>query len=388
MRQLATIRKIAKLEPIKGADKIEVATIDGWKVVVGKGEFKEGDKCIYCEIDSFLPIDPDFEFLRKSSYKQFPDGTEGFRLKTIKLRGQISQGLALTMQSLEGRGYADARNWAIGSDVTEELGIKLYEKPIPFNLAGAVKGTFPREIVPKTDEERVQNIPLDVLTKPRVYYVTEKLDGTSFTAYSYNEHFGVCSRNFELKEDDKNLYWRVAWQYKLPERLPGMNLAVQGEICGPTIQGNPYRLSAPSLYVFGVYDTARGKYLPFEDVELLCRVWGIPRAPFVAIDTFEIQGGYAQRLGSFSSYDEVLVMADGNTLVNFENVPREGLVFKSYSPEYFSFKVISNKYLLHQEENKYEDSLPVTEELGLWQRLKKQMTELYSKIQRAGGRST
>ena len=96
MRKLATIQKIKEILPIEGADAIELAIVNGWKVVVGKNvEHKEGDYVIYCEIDSFLPIKEEFEFLRKSSYKKMADGTEGFRLRTIKLRGQVSQGLII-----------------------------------------------------------------------------------------------------------------------------------------------------------------------------------------------------------------------------------------------------------------------------------------------------
>ena len=153
-RKLASVRKISDLSPIEGADKIEVATIDGWKVVVAKDVgHKVGDLVIYCEIDSFLPIKPEFEFLRKSSYKKMVDGREGFRLKTIKLRGQVSQGLILPLSLIE---YTNV-NFEIGMDVTLMLGINKYDPPIPAELAGKVKGLFP-SFIPKTDEERVQNL--------------------------------------------------------------------------------------------------------------------------------------------------------------------------------------------------------------------------------------
>lgn len=101
-RKLASVRKISDLSPIEGADKIELATVGGWKVVVAKDVgHKVGDMVIYCEIDSFLPIKPEFEFLRKSSYKKMVDGREGFRLRTSKLKGQISNGLILPLSILE-----------------------------------------------------------------------------------------------------------------------------------------------------------------------------------------------------------------------------------------------------------------------------------------------
>ena len=177
-RKLASIRKVSSIQPIEGADAIEIAVVDGWKVVTKKGEYVPGSLCIYCEIDSFLPIKEEFEFLRKSSYKKMGD-QEGFRLRTIKLRGQVSQGLLLPLTTFQSFGYRLSpnllnENYAIepdrvvispsdmielseGSDVTEVLGIVKYEPPIPAELSGKVKGNFP-SFLRKTDEERVQNL--------------------------------------------------------------------------------------------------------------------------------------------------------------------------------------------------------------------------------------
>lgn len=147
-RKLASIRKITDIQPIPDADAIEVVVVGGWKVVTKKGEFSVGDLCVYCEIDSFLPILPQYEFLRKSSYKKLSTGEEGFRLRTIKLRGQVSQGLVLPISVLPG-----GRELFEGMDVTEVLSITKYEPPIPASLAGKVKGLFP-SFLHKTDEER------------------------------------------------------------------------------------------------------------------------------------------------------------------------------------------------------------------------------------------
>ena len=170
MRKLATIRTVTEILPIKGADMIVLAVVDGWKCVVKKDEFKAGDSAVYCEIDSFLPIKPEFEFLRKSSFKRMGD-KEGFRLRTVKLRGQISQGLLLPISVL-------GREPQPGEDITEELGIEKYEPPTPTCLSGKVVGPFPAT-VQKTDEERIQNLAIDFKSyKYRTFFVTEKLDGT------------------------------------------------------------------------------------------------------------------------------------------------------------------------------------------------------------------
>ena len=153
-RKLATVKKITNIRPIEGADMIELATVGGWNVVVGKDVgHKVGDMVVYCEIDSFLPIRDKFEFLRKSSFKKMGE-QEGFRLKTIKLRGQISQGLILPLLETFGDFSWTAYE---GLDVTERLGIIKYEPPIPAELAGQVIGGFP-SFIRKTDEERIQNL--------------------------------------------------------------------------------------------------------------------------------------------------------------------------------------------------------------------------------------
>jgi len=180
MRKLATIRYISELKPIEGADLIEIAVVDGWNCVIKKGDFEVRQMCIYFEIDSFLPIHPVFEFLRKNSYKKMDD-KEGFRLKTIKLKGVYSQGLLVPIKTLVDCGLLKERSFYVSEDLTQELGIKLYEPSVPTQLSGSVKGNFPSFLI-KTDEERVQNLEYHKLLQQE-YYVTEKLDGSSITIY-------------------------------------------------------------------------------------------------------------------------------------------------------------------------------------------------------------
>jgi RNA ligase (TIGR02306 family) len=199
-RALASIQRILEVKEIPNADRIEEAVVLGWHLVVGKGEFKVGEKCVYFEVDSMLPLTPAFEFL-KDKMKQYEGGEWFCRLRTKKLRGVLSQGLALPLGVL-GLG----QNLSLGEDVSERLGIKKYEPQIPAVLRGWAKGNFPTLYIPKTDEIRVQSIPeiFDEVRGKEVF-VTEKADGTSVT-YFVREEFGVCSRNLELKEDDEVAY--------------------------------------------------------------------------------------------------------------------------------------------------------------------------------------
>ena len=245
-RKLATIEVVKDLQPIEGADAIEVATIRGWKVVVKKNEFKVGDLCVYCEIDSVMPQRPEFYFLQ----------TSHFRIKTIKLRGQISQGICFTLDVLPNEVISSTSyENLVGTDVTEVLGVTKYEPAIPAQLAGKVKGNFP-SFLKKTDEERIQNMEW-VLTeyKDELFYVTEKVDGTSFTAYYNNGVFGVCSRNLDLFETEDNTHWKVARALKLEERMKsyGKNIALQGELLGEGIQKNHYQLKGQNILFFNVF---------------------------------------------------------------------------------------------------------------------------------------
>jgi RNA ligase (TIGR02306 family) len=227
-RKLASVRKIAGLQPIAGADKIELAIIDGWQVVVKKGEFKVDDLCVYFEIDSFLPCIPVFEFLRKGCFKSTKHLGDGYRLRTIKLKKTLSQGLALPLADLfvspddKGELAAEMRKnvfdtYQLGADLTEILGVKKYEIEIPASLAGTIKGNFPSWLK-RTDQERIQNCFNDV-PKDHCYEVTLKLDGSSLTVYKKDGAVSVCSRNLELVREPDNAYWKVVIESGLEQRL-------------------------------------------------------------------------------------------------------------------------------------------------------------------------
>ena len=336
-RKLATIRQIDNIQPIEGADMIELATVGGWKVVVAKDvNHKVGDLVVYCEVDSFLPIEPEFEFLRKSSYKKMADGNEGFRLKTIKLRGQISQGLIVPLDVLLKRGVSSDDVYE-GLDVTGMLNIIKYEPPVPAQLAGQVKGMFP-SFLKKTDEERIQNLTREFEEyKNEVFYVTEKLDGSSVTYYVKDGVFGVCSRNLDLLEDENNSMWKFAIESGLRDRLVGLgkNIAVQGEIIGEGIQGNPYKRIGQTVRIFNGFDIDKYDYLSLSELIELVKVLEVKTVPILDLD-FTLP----------DTIDELLSYADSKSVLN-EKFDREGVVIRSHDRK-ISFKAISNKFLLNE----------------------------------------
>lgn len=342
-RKLATIRKITNITPIEGADKIELVTVGGWKVVAAKDvNHKVGDLVVYCEIDSFLPIKEEFEFLRKSSYKKLSDGTEGFRLKTIKLRGQVSQGLILPIKELSIFQFASSSNLSEGDDVTDILGITKYEPPIPAELAGKVKGGFPH-FIPKTDEERVQNLSKEYdewkLQSKHKFYVTEKLDGSSATYYIKDGVFGVCSRNLELLETEGNTFWKVARELDLENKMKSlnMNISLQGELIGEGIQGNPYKIKGQTVRFFTGFDIDKFERISFTQLVVMLMELNLQYVPvlndefgFVLPDTIEGMLEYAENKSQLN-----------------ENTEREGVVVRSMDGT-ISFKAISNKFLLSE----------------------------------------
>jgi RNA ligase (TIGR02306 family) len=339
-RKLASVRKISKISSIEGADKIELAIVDGWKVVVAKDvNHKVDDMVIYCEIDSFLPVKEEFEFLRKSSYKKMSDGTEGFRLKTIKLRGQVSQGLILPMSVVE---YTNVQ-FKVGMDVTNLLGVTKYEPPIPAELSGKVKGMFPSFLY-KTDEERVQNLSSEYESykeknKEEVkFYVTEKLDGSSATFYIKDGVFGVCSRNLELLETEGNSFWKVARELKLEEWLIslGKNICLQGELVGESVQGNPYKIKGQTVRFFNGFNIDTQENIPFLEFVELTQKMNLTTVPILDYD-FTLS----------ETIEDMLEYADKKSELN-SNFDREGIVVRSYDRT-ISFKVISNKFLLKSE---------------------------------------
>ena len=342
LRKLASIRVISELRAIEGADKIELAIVDGWQVVVAKDvEHMVGDKVVYCEIDSFLPIRDEFEFLRKSSYKKMGD-QEGFRLKTIKLRGQVSQGLILPISIVTVTQFATAVNLPEGMDVTEMLGIVKYEPPIPAELAGKVKGGFP-SFLHKTDEERVQNLVKEYgewrFTSKHLFYVTEKLDGSSATYYVKDGVFGVCSRNLELLETEGNTFWKVARELDLETKMKflGKNICFQGELIGEGIQGNPYKIKGQTVRFYTGFDIDKQVRIPFMEFAVLLQTLKLEYVPVLNEDY-----GFLFP----DSVEDMLKYAEGKSALN-PNTEREGVVVRTMDGT-ISFKAISNKFLLQE----------------------------------------
>lgn len=255
VRNIVAIKKIDQIKPIPNADAIEVAVLGGWNAVVKKGEFNTGDSVLYFEIDTFLPGDhPAFEsFLSRGAKKVINPDTneevEGHVLKTARLRGQISQGLVLPLEAF--KLSPEATQEAVTA-LMKQLGVFKYEPPIPAGTSGEIIGAFPSEFIQKTDSERVQNLSDEFLASldPSEWRATEKIDGTSATFIKEDGKIRIAGRNWELEPNDPNLaHANIARQYSLAQIMPE-GAVIQGEIFGPSIQGNPLKVNQVQLRIF------------------------------------------------------------------------------------------------------------------------------------------
>jgi len=373
-RKLATIQKISELRPIEGADKIEVALMEGlgWECVVKKGDFAVGDRVVYIEVDSVMPERPEYEFLRPRN----------FRIKTIKLKGQVSQGLILDISSVP-----CAEFLALGSDVTDVLGITKYlssSERLEFEeqgrrllneknklkkfmmryswfrrlfLSRSQKVSFPYW-VSKTDEERIQNMPhvLEQFADERVY-VTEKIDYQSVTFTGkmvprFAGFFGkilrfkkfqfvVCSRNM-VNNDKSSLYWKIAQKYNIEKILrENPTLTIQGEQGDAKIQGNKYKISEPKMWVFNIIDHEKHWHFCRSEMETFCAKYDLDLVPIVKQCKLSELG---------STVVELVECSKGKSQV--ADIPREGIVVRSIhnGNKRLSFKVINPDFLLKYSE--------------------------------------
>lgn len=327
MRKLASIQMIKTLDPIPDADAIERASVLGWQLVVKKGEFQVGDLCVYCEVDCLMPEDPRFEFLKP----------RGMRIRTVRLRGHISQGICFPLSFLP-----DGFDVREDADCTSALGITKYEPPIPACLLGIAKGAFP-SFIPKTDETRVQVLQnlLDRF-KHETCYITEKVDGSSVTLYVNHGAFGVCTRNLELIEDPANTIWKITRELDIETKLRalGTNIAIQGEIIGEGIQGNPLKLRGQTIRFFDAYDIDGHGHVPFGAFTELMRGLGLESVPVIATD-YRLE----------NDINAIVTMATRKSLL-CPNAWAEGVVIRPLierrDPEIgrVSFKAINPEFLL------------------------------------------
>jgi len=381
---LATIERVLSVEPIEGADSIEKITVLGWELVAKKGEFTPGSLCVYAQVDSILPPRPEFAFLEAVKY----------RIKTRRMRGQISQGIAFPLTVLFQTPQAISNNIADkmevlksgrlvinvegqepitvsleeGTDVTEILGIVKYDPPeedTGLEVGGkpgksATKGNFP-SFISKTDETRIQAVP-SVLRDSvgEVLFATEKLDGSSMTVFLIPDEkltdgtyrFGVCSRNQEKKELDTCHFWALARRLDLESKMrrhveenPAFypaGICLQGELVGPGVQKNKLKLKEHDFYCFNVYNVGTREFLSYSDFVGACETMGVQTVP-VIYDNLQIDEN--------TTVHTLVDLATRKSVV-CPTAEAEGLVFRTKTESKhrklgrFSFKAINPLFCL------------------------------------------
>lgn len=378
-RKLVSFKQIDDIKTHPNADSLELAVIGGWQCVVEKGKFKAKDWIIYFEIDSLIPISERFEFLRKYCYvsktwmQEALGVSEGFRIRTIRLRGEISQGLVISIPDTFMTPLEEDR------DLSGEFGVIKYEAPAGSRYTpqycSTVNSSFP-SFMPKTGETRLQNKLTAVKEmRHKDFEVTRKYHGMSITIYAklrteftFLERiklcmanmlgksltpmytYGVCSHNVELNlEKDTSIFTTFAKNSgalqclkEYVEGTPGMpELAIQGELCGPGIQDNHHGLDEVTVYIFNIFDIKENRYLlPKERWVKFEEIFGIANLPFVQEAVIE----YIRPVGDFDTPSDIISL--GEFLLPSSGKENEGLVWKAMNSD-FSFKAISNNFLLN-----------------------------------------
>lgn len=329
----ATIQKILEVKPIENSDNLDVIKVLGWSVVVRRNEYKVDDLCVYITIDSIVPDKPEFEFLRRDK----------FIIKSRRLRGQLSQGIVFPLSILENN-----KEKYVGMDVSDELGVTHYEKPIPVSLRGLVRGNFP-SYIRKTDEPRIQNC-VNVLNeiKDNLVYATVKCDGTSLTCSIKDGNFHICSRNNSLKLEgnETNSYVATVMKYKLKSKLTayGKNIALQGELCGPGIQKNRLGLKELKIFMFNLWLIDEQRYGNLDELAKVCADLELDMVPVINVWNFTNE-----------TVVDLLEMSKG--IYDGTNNMREGIVIRPIHEMYsnvlkgrLSFKIVNDEYLLKYNE--------------------------------------
>ena len=310
---------------------------------MNKGQFQPMDIAVYFEIDSFLPIRDEFEFLRSSSYKKTDIMGEGFRLRTMRFRGQISQGLLLPVSQFP----EIPKNADVGDDVTELLGVRKWEIEERATTGGTVIGTLPYDI-PHTDETRVQEEPelIQAFTGLE-YYISTKMDGSSHSIGIDENGFHVTGHNYEYKDDGSSSFYKLVkareYQTKMEDYMKALGmktLTIQGELCAPGIQQNRLRLAKPEWYVFTIREN--GKRVGLKRMLQICEALDITPVPIEEVGT--------DLPSKYPTVEALLSRADGE----YPNGgKKEGIVIRPTEPVFcplisasLSMKVVSNKYLL------------------------------------------
>lgn len=374
-RALATIARIRSVEPHPNADRLDLVRVRGWQVVTGRGEFCEGDLCVFCEIDAKLP--PPATLTGAPQGKSPWGALAGTRIKTRKIRGHLSQGVCYPLSEFGVLERLLGAGVGVGQDVTTLLGVTHgdygpKEPKEPKEPQGETPGRqspgepFPTPQEPelrRTEQPRLQNIDPEELTRDmggrRVCY-TEKLDGTSATYAIFRDGtFHVCSRNRDLTlapaatqrpfpdNSEKTPYWRFATYDKMEAKLRrfGTPLGIQGELCGPNIGNNPYKLGSLRFYVFDIVLLDQGRYLTWPELTDVCQYLGLDTVPYVADGAVP-----------FADHDALLQFAEGRSAL-CPQVQREGIVCRTlWGLPQVSFKVVSNQYLCHSGKTRQKSS--------------------------------
>lgn len=368
MRTLATIREIKEVLPIAGKDRIKLATFTDidFKVIVDLS-YQPGNRVVYFEMDTLLPKKPEYEFLTARCWNE---KWQGHRIKCMRFKDAngayvFSEGLAIHYDGIK----------PIGTDVSDEFEVRKYDPEAKAEMAMVEKTAYPPIIkwflrfawvrklfgitaksanpfpkgIGKSDQTRYQVLPYIYETfKNFMMYYTIKMDGQSLTAMKRGHRYYLASRNVELGIRGTTNYHKVWDKYKLKDvldaemrRTKGHSIAIQGESCGPGIQGNKYGFTTNEFFVFDVKDVTDNRYYNMHELIAFCERYNLSMVKVIEVGDMKKTPAELQALANKLTYQ-----LDGKVL------PHEGMVVRPvYAMEarpgmanIASFKVINEDF--------------------------------------------
>jgi len=341
-----TIKSVSNVENSEYLDKITFKE-SGWSCVTQRDTVKVGDVGVYFEIDSLLPIHPAFNFLSKNGVTTLFTGEQGYRLKTMNFRGQISQGLFLAWNYMTKFFKLDKTKDSFDLD----LNVIKFERQPSISMYGDIIDFYPGH-TPKTYQDRIQNLP-ELFDDKTLYNVafekTIKLEGTSTSFICLNGEISPASHNTVFEKNEKFLPWKYFSDNGFDKACLRLkrNITIQGEFVGPKIQGNIENFKEFHFFIFNIFDIDNSEFLSSEErLDVISQInefrdnsdgEELKHVPILDKKSFPFFKG--------QSMDNLIKDADGKS-INAKR--REGLVYKSIDKingDFLQFKIISNKYL-------------------------------------------
>lgn len=315
-----TLEKIEKVWNHPNADRLSMAKVEGlaFQFVIGKNQFQPGDAVLYFPLDSLIPE----SILQKMNMVGKLSGKDKNIIRTLKLRGELSQGLVFPASLL-----TENQARLSPKEITELLGVTKYEPPVNMTQDGILKD-LPTGFSKYDIEGADRYCHIVELLMEQDVVIMEKMEGTNFSTAKDKEHSVIVNQRSNTiieKEGVLNTYWKAARNSNLTSIIQtlGPISAIYGELCGPSIQKNIYRLNDHKVFVFDIKDS--GKWMGWDEFKSFTEIHSLQTAPIL----------FVGKLKDFLNGKSIQESSNGKSLINPEAL-REGIVVKPVTEQFHS----------------------------------------------------